>query len=404
MTEFSYRKSFLKKPRDRPERVASLYVHVPVCRSRCRYCDFCSTAYRADLAEGVISATLAELSRRRGVLDVPLETAFIGGGTPTVLSPADLRRLLSAVGSCCGPATEFTIEANPDSLTDSAVGVLAEAGVNRVSIGVQSFSESILKTLGRAHTSRQAARAIRRAAAAAPSVSLDLMYGIPGQSMASWAQSLQAAIDSGVGHMSCYCLTFEPGTPLADDLADGRVSEPPVQLQRECYYHAIDTLNAAGLTQYEISNFARPHQACRHNLTYWHNAPYLGVGPSAVSYVDGARTANTADLPDYIERIAAGQPAAVSSERLTGKRLMAETLMLGLRLSRGVDRRQFARRFGPDPVAAFAGPIRRHVAGGALKLSPARLALSAEALFVSDSILADILADAGPTEAPQPLC
>ncbi len=401
MPKSAFRKSFLKKPPDRPAPLGSLYVHVPFCRSRCRYCDFCSTVYQGDLAEQVTSATLAELARRRDLLSTPLETAYVGGGTPTVLAEEDLKRLLSAVGTCCGYQTEFTVEANPDSLTDSTLGVLAEAGVNRLSVGVQSFTDSALEALGRAHTASGAAEAIGRAVAAGVgNISLDLMYGIPGQSVAEWRQSVRAAIDIGADHASCYGLSFEPGTLLAEDLAAGRVSRATDELQRECYYAAIDMLAAGGLEAYEISNFARPGRQCRHNLTYWHNAPYLGIGPSAVGYVAGVRQANTPDLREYVDRVAAGRSPAVSAERLTGRRLMAETLMLALRLRQGVDRRQFTRRFGVDPVAAFPHPIRRHAEMGTLELSADRLAVAETALFVSDSIFADILADAGPVEAP----
>lgn len=341
-----------------------------------------------------MSAVQIELSRRAGVLEVPLGSAFVGGGTPTILPEDTLRQLVTAIGRNCDARTEFTVEANPNSLTPSVLAILRQAGVNRLSIGVQSFLADELQTLGRLHNPREARLAVESAhSAGLDNLSLDLIYGIPGQTLDSWRQSLQAAIDCPISHLSCYCLSFEPGTPLAADLAEGKVQAMDENLQRECYYQAIELLDQAGLKQYEISNFARPGRQCRHNLIYWHNQSYLGVGPSAVSYVAGQRLANTADLDDYLARIAAGGDAVISSESLVGRPLMAETLMLMLRLRDGVDRAAFAHRFGQDPVEAFKTPILRYFNIGMLQVTPERVFLPPQALFVADTILADILAD-----------
>lgn len=384
-------------PDDRTTAVAALYVHVPFCAARCRYCDFCSTAYESQLAEQVIDAELVELARRAERLTQPADSIFVGGGTPTILPPPLLTRLMQALGAFAGPSTEFSLEANPNSLSEESLSIVRRAGVNRLSIGVQSFQDAELAVLGRLHSADEARRALLRAAQAGlTSLSADLIYGIPGQSLEGWQNSLRQLLDLPIDHVSCYCLSLEPGTPLAEDVEAGRETPMDESLQRECYELAIDLLAEAGLEHYEISNFARPGHRCRHNLVYWHNRPYLGVGPSAVSYLDGRRTGNTHDLQAYVEDIQVGRAPTAMTEQLFGRALMAETLMLMLRLRDGVDRQAFRARFGEDPAEAFDAPVRRYLQLGMLDLTSDRLALTRPALFVADTILADIVADSSP--------
>jgi oxygen-independent coproporphyrinogen-3 oxidase len=273
--------------------------------------------------------------------------------------------------------------------------VLVEAEVNRVSLGVQSFHVRELALLGRRHSpeqARQAAAALRSAGIG--NLSVDLIYGIPGQTLASWRDSLRQAVDLGAEHLSSYALNLEPGTPLGRAAEAGRVRPADEQLQKDCYEAAIDLARAAGLEHYEISNFARPGRRCRHNLTYWRNEPYLGLGPAAASYVAGVRRTNRPDLAAYLQAIEAGLPPPADSEKLVGRAAMAETVMLGLRLIEGLDRAAFAQRFGQDMASVFPRTVARYAEQGALIVTERHVRLEAGVLFVSDTILADFLAEA----------
>jgi oxygen-independent coproporphyrinogen III oxidase len=394
MRSLPCRKTFFEKASP-AHPAGSLYVHVPFCRKKCRYCDFCSVSYSGELAQDVSEAMIQELSLGATALQIPLQTVFIGGGTPTVLEKALLEGLLSAIGPLCDGVTEFSIEANPNSVSADILGLLKKCGVNRLSMGVQSFIESELQLLGRLHSPQEAHVAWKLAREAGfGNLSLDLIYGIPGQTMDTWKASLDQAIELSPDHISAYCLSFEEGTPLADDLAAGRVSPMDESLQRDCYYFAIERLEQAGLNQYEISNYARPGRECGHNLVYWHNESYLGIGPSAVSYIDGERSTNDHDLSRYVAAVSAGRRATESSEHVTGRLLQAETLMLGLRLRAGVDRAAFRQRFGCDAVESFPTAIEKHARIGMLNVTPTAITLTPQALFVSDAVLSDIVAEA----------
>lgn len=390
------RKPFSDRPAagDRPaaDRPRSLYVHVPFCRSRCRYCDFNSVVYDAGRAGRIVPALRAEMDRRLEGRQLSMRTAFIGGGTPSILPPGRLKTLLQAVARRCRAGAEFTVEVNPDSLSGRALELLIRSGVNRLSVGVQSFVDQELAVLGRPHSARQARRALLAARAAGlENVSVDLIYGIPGQSLRSWQDSLRQAIDLGVTHASCYGLSYPAGTAMAEDLAAGRIEPMDDDLQQACYDLAIDLLGRSGLRQYEISNFAAPGYRCIHNITYWKNRSYIGIGPGAVSYVDGWRSTNLADPDNYVRRIVAGADPTASAERLAGRRHVAESLMLMLRMRPGVNRRVFQRRFGVDSLAAFEPALERHRQWGTVSITSSSIRLSRKGLFVSDSVFADLL-------------
>jgi oxygen-independent coproporphyrinogen-3 oxidase len=373
----------------------SLYVHVPLCAAKCRYCDFYSLpADRVD-AGALIDALAAELESRGRSLQLPLRTIFVGGGTPTALATEWLDRLLAMLAPLAQGQAEFTVEANPGTLGPQLCTALRSRGVNRLSIGVQSFVDDELATLGRIHNARQARQAVRIARDAGfDDISLDLIYGVPGQSLASWRRSLDEALALEPEHLSTYALSFEKGTELDAMRQAGRVSEVDEGLQEQCYRLAIAAAGQAGLEHYEISNFARPHRRCQHNLVYWHNEPYLGVGPAAASCINGVRSVNRPDLGAYLTAVSRGQAPPRNSEQLTGRDVLGETLMLGLRLIEGVDRQRFADRFGTDPAEAFPETVGRYVAMGALELTETHLRITSPYLFVADTILADILAEA----------
>ncbi len=387
---------------------AGLYVHVPFCRTKCGYCDFYSLVPAEGQAGRYVDAVLAELADGPAAPGGParVRTIFVGGGTPTVLPVAELLRLFRALGELArrDGVSEFTVEANPASLDEAKALALREAGVNRVSIGVQSFAAAELRTLGRSHRPEdvaQTVRSVRRWGFA--HINLDLIFGIPGQTERSWEESLRMAIDLGPDHIACYGLTYEPGTPLHRRWVEGALDPCGEEAEVRMYECAIDTLTSAGFEHYEISNFARPGARCEHNLAYWRNEPYVGLGPAAASYFEGVRTRNVADVEEYVRRIALGQSPVVESERLDAKSRAGETAMLQLRLTDGIDRRWFERQTGFDPLTLFADVIRWHVAGRRLSVTPTHIRLTRSGLLIADSVMADFItigAERGLTAGP----
>lgn len=376
-------------------RAAALYIHVPFCRAKCRYCDFYSRPGGQGLFDAYVRAVSNELDARRDSLAAPLTSVFVGGGTPTVLGGEALTNLLALVGPLVDRETEFSVEANPDSISTETADRLAEAKVNRVTLGVQSFDAQLLDLLGRIHTADQAAQAVatvRKGGIA--NIGIDLIYGIPSQTGASWAHTLDHALELPIEHLSCYALSFEPGTELHEDLQLGRVAGVDEELQREMYDQALDATARAGMEHYEISNFARRGRPSRHNLTYWRNEPYVGLGPAAASYVGGVRRTSSAALEAYLSAPAEYDLRCATREALTGRDEMAETAMLALRLTQGLNRESFRARFGQDALEVFPQSISRYARQGALIVTDAHIRLSRQAYFVSDTVLADILAEA----------
>lgn len=376
--------------------IRSLYVHVPFCRTLCGYCDFYSIVYRPELADRLVAALLAELDRWRPRIEGRIETIFVGGGTPTTLPPELLGRLLGTLFELRDPAAalEFTVEANPATVSETTAAVLRESGVTRVSIGAQSFDRAELRVLDRIHEPQQVAETVAavRAAGIGP-INLDLIFGIPGQRLTGWLASLHRAIALEPEHLSCYCLTYEPGTPLHRRLTAGRVQPQDEDSEATLFEATIETLASAGYRQYEISNYARPGCACRHNLTYWRNEPYVGLGPSAAGWVDAVRYRNVPDARAYVEAIKAGRDPAIERERRNHDEQMRETMMLSLRLREGVDRKRFRQRFAIDPCERFARPVEQFAELGLLEVDPAAVRLTRRGLLVADSVIAGFLAE-----------
>ncbi|MGD8450397.1 MAG: radical SAM family heme chaperone HemW [Phycisphaerae bacterium] len=377
-----------------PPSIRALYVHVPFCRTLCGYCDFYSVVAEPGRLESLVVALLDELDRAARALQPRFDTIFVGGGTPTVLPEPLLRRLLDACARLAAPAAdrEFTVEANPATVSPGTAAVLAAASVNRVSLGAQSFQPRELLTLQRTHTPEQVAQTVAVCRAAGlDHLSLDLIFGIPGQTLGSWRDSLRQVVELSPEHLSCYGLTYEPGTPLHDQRDAGQVQPVDPDLEADMYEQAIDDLAAAGYEQYEISNFARPGAACRHNLVYWHNEPYLGIGPAAAGYVDGVRYQNVADVDAYTQAVSAGRSPRDNEERLDAASQAGETAMLALRLCAGLDRRRFTERFGRDPVDHFRKAVDRHAADGLLEVTPEAVHLTRRGRLIADRVIADFL-------------
>lgn len=373
----------------------ALYVHVPFCRAKCRYCDFYSVALDQASADRYIEAVLVELSQIGDVLKQPTRSVFLGGGTPSALPPKLLSRLLEAVSPWVDGETEFSVEVNPGTVDGGTPARLAAGGVNRISLGAQSFDAAQLNQLGRIHQPSQIAESITRfRAAGIGNLSIDLMYALPGQSLDAWFANVEAAMALDIEHVSAYALTVEPDTPLGADLATGRIVEVDEETQRAMYYGGIERFEAAGLMQYETSNFSKPGYACRHNLTYWHNQPYVGVGPGACSYLAGERRTHLPDLVAYCDALARGESIPSECERVAEPLAMAETLFLAWRLVEGVSISAFQRRFGCAPGEAFPRTLGRYRAQGVLRLEGDFLRVTREAMFTANALFADLVAEA----------
>jgi oxygen-independent coproporphyrinogen-3 oxidase len=376
------------------EPIRAVYVHVPFCRRKCDYCDFYSVAIDERDPVSLVDALLRELDCYRRRYALSPETVFVGGGTPTVLPPAELSRLLGglrAIASCVADV-EFSVEANPATVTPEITEVLASAGVNRVSIGAQSFEAGDLRVLDRTHVPEQVAETVSACRRAGLNrINLDLLFAIPGQTLESWLSNLTRAIELQPEHLSCYCLTYEPGTRLYEQLQAGTIRRVDENLDAAMYEQAIDALAAAGYLQYEISNFAHSGFECRHNLVYWHNEPYLGIGPSAAGLVDGVRYKNIADLAEYTRAVLSGALPRFEEERRTIEQRARETAMLELRLIEGIDRQRFVRRYGLDPAVFFADAVRRCEQRGLLEVSDDRLRLTRAGLLLADTVVAGFL-------------
>jgi oxygen-independent coproporphyrinogen-3 oxidase len=370
---------------------AGIYIHVPFCRSRCSYCDFATGAFEAALAETYVGALARELeSFELEGARADVDTVYFGGGTPSLLTPAQVARVLEAVRDRfdVDARAEVTLEMNPGTVNRPGLRALLEAGVNRASFGAQTFDDRELKRLGRTHTADDTRRTFRDLRAAGfDNVSFDLIAGLPRQTLAGWEWNLEEALALRPEHLSLYLLEVHEGTPLAEQIQQGRFAAPDPDLAAEMYRRLVERARAAGYVQYEISNFCLPGRESRHNLKYWTGAPFYGFGNSAHSF-DGrrARWANERDARAYVKLIEEKGDAVVSREELDERGAGAEALFLGLRLlSKGVDLAEHRARYRCDVRADYAADLARfdeagliEIDGDVLRLTPAGALLSNE--------------------------
>jgi oxygen-independent coproporphyrinogen-3 oxidase len=369
----------------------ALYVHVPFCLHRCGYCDFTLVADQDDLVPAYLEALGNELDRLDGEYEV--DTIFIGGGTPTHLSIEQLERLASLLFGrfTLTSGGEFSVEANPDGLSNEVMKTLSDLGVNRLSLGVQSFDADVLQTLERQHTAADAQDVVCRAVDAFESVSLDLIFGVPGQTFDSWDATLEAARQFSISHVSTYGLTFEKGTDFYQRLQRGHIHAIPDDLERDMYAAAISQFGSAGMPQYEISNFARRGSECRHNMVYWQAQEYFAFGPGAARYVNGVRSTNARNVSRWINCWLTGKVALQEVEQLSGREKIREAIFLGLRLVDGIDITNFRDRFGTDVVDVARFSAQQHLADGLLAITEGHLRLTLEGRFLADTVMADFL-------------
>ena len=365
----------------------ALYIHIPFCTAKCPYCGFYSEPVANHDAGALVSALITQMR----LYDLAgIETVYIGGGSPTSLPLDQLRRLTQEITGSCTQIKEFTVEVNPSQANAEMLDILRRAGVNRLSIGAQSFNQNELDFLGRTGSVDSIALAVQLAGNFGfDNINLDLIFAIPGSTLESFEHTLRRAIDLNPAHISAYALTYEPGTLLYLLLRSGKIYPVTEETDREMYELAIDLLTDAGLQQYEISNFARQSFACRHNLIYWANDPCIGIGPAATSHLNRTRYTNIADIKKFTQAVSAGRDPAVETETLTGLEFACETAVLNLRRTSGIDLAQFELQTGFDAAELFAEAIESNSRDGMLDISAGRLFLTPPALPIADSILCD---------------
>lgn len=365
--------------------IGSLYIHIPFCEKKCIYCDFFSVHYDEELSFKYITAVLRELELRKG-LSEELKTVYIGGGTPTTVPTLVLVRLLRRIRDFFGVAAdaEITIEANPGTIDRGKAEALSEAGVNRFSIGVQSFIDRELKLLGRVHSFEDVIRAVAAVRhAGIGNLSLDLIYGIPGQTIDGWAHNVGMALELSPEHISSYELTVEKETPLFASIASGEMQKPPEEAIIEMYYHSIDRFDAAGYGHYEISNFAKPGFECVHNLNYWNRGEYIGVGAGAHSFIGDRRIRNSGDIDGYIASLGNGVLPVEESVEISCEEAFREYIFLGLRKTEGLNIRDFSDKLGLDLSDASAELIE----DGLLASDGRHLRLTRKGIVVSNTVI-----------------
>ena len=372
--------------------MAGIYIHIPFCKQACTYCDFhFSTSMRNKSA--VLDAIEKEAFMRKGYLnDQIIETLYFGGGTPSLMSAAELRKMVATIQSLFvfSPQPEFTLEANPDDLNLNKIAELKASGVNRLSIGVQSFIDDYLKWMNRAHRSAEAIACIRESQKVGiENISIDLIYGLPNLTSNAWKEELKKAIDLNPTHISAYCLTVEPATALGYKVRTGKekpVDEAAAEMQ---FQTMIEMLENAGFELYELSNFAREGYYSRHNTSYWQGKPYLGLGPSAHSFKPGERSWNISNNVRYIKDIESGD-LPLTTEMLTPENQINEWIMTGLRTLWGINLKDGITRFGIDLLTANRELINRLIAEGKAEIRNGNLKLTRKGFFLADGISASL--------------
>lgn len=364
-----------------------LYIHVPFCIRKCIYCDFISVPYDRTLAKRYADALFAELRMRKDTAG-ELKTVYLGGGTPSLMPEVFFERLFSSIRDdlVISPSAEITIEANPGTINGSKIDTLLSLGINRVSIGVQSLADEELRTLGRVHTSAEAISSAKLVKdLGVNNISLDLMYGIPGQTRETWNKTLERTLELGPSHISAYELTPEKKTPLAGLLKTGTLRLPDEELVLEMYDSAIDLLSLNGYEHYEISNFARRGFRCLHNMNYWNRGEYIGAGVGAHSFLQGLRSKNSPDVPAYIERLQMGLSPVVETTEVTADESIREFIFLGLRKREGIDLKD--NKLLRTSISTKSESL---VDRGYLEIVNDRLKLTRKGLVLSNAIIVEL--------------
>ncbi len=374
--------------------MAGVYIHIPFCKTRCIYCNFYSTTH-GEYVDRYVRALCSEMQMRRGEDgSSDLKTIYIGGGTPSQLSGHNLELIFSALDSIfgIGQCEEITIEANPDDLTDDYISMLRTLPVNRISMGVQTFNDRKLHFLNRRHDAAEAIAAVERCRKAGfGNISIDLIYGLPGETATEWQNDLRTAIALGVEHLSAYSLTYEEGTPIYNMVERRDIEPVDEETSLEFFGMLRNELIAAGYEHYEISNFCKPGHRALHNSSYWHGVPYLGLGAAAHSYNGSTRREwNVASLTKYVEGIEGGR-RDYGFEELDEQTQYNEFVMTGLRTSQGICLSRLSARFGTELYDYCLRMSKPHLSSGKMLIDGDRLHLTPAGIFISDAIVSDLM-------------
>ena len=377
----------------RPRFPQAAYFHVPFCAHRCGYCDFTLISGRDDLVGDYLRAIQREMENSQTPIGTGLDTLFLGGGTPTHPSPDQIRTLFRMIYRqfSCSPATEISVEANPLDLTNEKIDLLAEMGVNRISLGVQSFSRSALKLLERDHQPEDIADVMSRLGKTFENVSIDLIFGVPGQTLSDWDETLNHAIELEPSHVSVYGLTFEQGTAFWTRRERGEIRAIDEELEREQYAIAMERLPLSGFHQYEISNFARPGYECRHNNVYWNGDEYLAFGPGAARYWNGRRETNIRSVLGWLSRLERNESPVADAEQLDPAHRARELIYLGLRRTEGISRATFRERTGFELDDVCGPALDGQKKLGFIADDGSCISLTREGRFVADRVVMEFL-------------
>ena len=363
------------------------YIHIPFCHHICHYCDFNKVFMKGQPVDEYLEALEKEMSL--SVNKQVMETVFVGGGTPTALNEKQLDKLVSAINRQLNidTNTEYTFEANPGDLSKEKLAILKNAGVNRLSFGVQTFNDELLKKIGRSHRAKNVFESIENAKAAGfDNISIDLIYSLPGQTKQDFIESIQTALGLGLVHYSGYSLIIEPKTVFYNLLQKGKLPLPGEDAEAEMYETLMEQMDIGGLRQYEISNFAVPGFESRHNLTYWNNEEYYGFGAGAHGYVDGIRQSNFGPLKKYMEPLSKGELPIMDAHKVTLEEKMEEEMFLGLRKTEGVSIRHFEEKFGHNPLDLFGSQIKDWSAKGLLKSDGDKISLTRQGRLLGNEV------------------
>lgn len=372
--------------------MVGLYVHVPFCHSECTYCDFYRTGYRDELAWTYLEALEVEIAGLpRGLRP---SSVFVGGGTPSALRAPQLERLLNLLAGLAVEVKEYTFEVNPRSTTPEKARLLAEAGVTRVSFGGQTFDDEALSLLGRRHRSEHIVTAFEMLREHIASINFDLIFALPGQSLEAWESDLARAVELDPDHLSAYSLTYESGTPLSQKVLRGELCPAGEELERAMFLRARDYLSEHGLEHYEISNYAKPGHACVHNLVYWNQSDYYGIGPAACSTLGSRRFRNLPDVDRYTFELKSRGLPPRSEETLSATDKLNEHIMLKLRTREGLSLEEFARRAGCSLEEYAGGKLSPLLQSRLLERQEQTLRLTEEGLCVADSVVCELFAPA----------
>lgn len=377
--------------------IEALYIHLPFCQTKCNYCDFISfPGCTVELQERYVEALKKEVLLRKQNLPIKLKSIFLGGGTPTCLSGGLLAHLIKFIQDSLPtvPEIEISVEANPGTVDREKLELLYKMGVNRLSFGVQSFNEELLRKLGRIHSSEDVYTSFKLARETGfANLNFDLMYGLPGQTLGDWEKTLLKVLEYNLEHISVYQLKIEEGTPFGGQLEQGLLQEFDDEIALEMYKMTDTYLSQAGFIHYEISNFAKPGYQSRHNQVYWRYEPYLGLGAGAHSFLPPQRIENFGDINSYILMLEKEELPPSASEMLTLNTAMSEMMFMGLRLLEGVNLNIFQRRFGQDARKIFSEAISRCFDRKLIECDNNRLKLTPQGLYLGNLVFEEFLLD-----------